>query len=86
MEAFAASGRATLYSYTINHIQPRHLPQTPQSMAIIQLAEGPRMISTVVDVPQTPEALRLDMKLRVAFRKLSEDIWLPVFRPDEAAS
>jgi uncharacterized protein len=40
------------------------------------------MISTIVDVEQTPAALVLDMKLKVAFRQLSESIWLPVFEPD----
>jgi uncharacterized protein len=86
VETFVASGRATLYSYTINHVQPRHLPQVPQSMALVQLEEGPRMISAIVDVEQTPAALVLDMKLKVAFRQLSDTIWLPVFRPDNGSS
>src|ERR1700678_1405565 len=44
VEVFAACGRATLYSYTINHVQPRDQRQVPQSMALVQLEEGPRMI------------------------------------------
>jgi hypothetical protein len=86
VEAFTASGRGTLYSYTINHVQPPHLPQVPQSMALVELEEGPRMISTIVDIEQTPDALVLDMKLKVAFRQLSDTIWLPVFRPDTGSS
>jgi uncharacterized OB-fold protein len=86
VEVFAASGRATLYSYTINHVQPRDQPQAPQSMALVQLEEGPRMMSTITDIEQTPAALVLDMKLKVAFRQLSESIWLPVFKPDTGFS
>jgi hypothetical protein len=35
----------------------------------------------IVECPQTPEALELDMKLEVAFEKLDEAITLPLFRP-----
>jgi hypothetical protein len=39
------------------------------------------MMSNIVDCPQTPEALELDMKLEVAFEKLDDAITLPLFRP-----
>jgi hypothetical protein len=39
------------------------------------------MMSNIVDCPQTPEALELDMKLEVAFEKLDDTITLPLFRP-----
>jgi hypothetical protein len=39
------------------------------------------MMSNIIDCPQTPEALVLDMKLEVAFQKLDDAITLPVFRP-----
>ena len=39
------------------------------------------MMSNIVECPQTPEALELDMKLEVTFEKLDDDITLPVFRP-----
>jgi hypothetical protein len=38
-------------------------------------------MSNIVDCPQTPEALELDMPLEVTFQKLDERITLPVFRP-----
>ena len=46
-----------------------------------ELEEGPRMMSNIIDCPQTPEALELDMKLEVAFEALDDKITLPVFRP-----
>jgi hypothetical protein len=40
-------------------------------------------MSNIIDCPQTPEALVLDMKLEVAFEKLDDKITLPMFRPAE---
>jgi uncharacterized protein len=77
---FVASGDATLYSYVIHHLPvPGFTP--PYAIAVVQLAEGPRMMTNIVDCPQTPEALQLDMPLEVAFHKLDEKITLPLFRP-----
>ena len=39
------------------------------------------MMSNIVDCPQTPEALVLDMPLEVAFEKMDDEITLPLFRP-----
>jgi hypothetical protein len=39
------------------------------------------MMSNILDCPQTPEALQLDMKLEVAFEQLDDAITLPQFRP-----
>jgi len=32
-------------------------------------------------VPQTPEALELDMPVEIVFEKLDDEITLPLFRP-----
>ncbi len=80
VSVFAASGRATLHSYVIHH---RKVPgfEPPYAIAVVELAEGPRMMTNIVDCPQTPEALVLDMPLEVAFTPLDEQITLPLFRP-----
>jgi uncharacterized OB-fold protein len=77
---FAASGKATLYSYAIHH---RPVPgfTPPYAIAVVELAEGPRLMTNIVDCPQTPEALQLDMPLEVSFKRLDDQITLPVFRP-----
>src|SRR5216683_1063457 len=76
-----ACAKATLYSYVINHrpAAPGFTP--PYAIAVVELEEGPRMMSNIIDCPQTPEALELDMKLEVAFEKLDDKITLPLFRP-----
>jgi uncharacterized OB-fold protein len=83
VSSFAASGQGTLYSYLIHH---RPVPgfTPPYAIAVVELTEGPRMMSNIVDCPQTPEALVLDMPLEVTFQKLDERISLPLFRPARA--
>jgi uncharacterized OB-fold protein len=80
VSVFAASGRGRLHSYVINH---RSHPafDAPYCIAIVELEEGPRMMSNVVGCPQTPEALILDMPLNVLFDEQSEEITLPLFEP-----
>jgi len=75
-----ASGRGTLYSYVINHL-PSPGFEPPFAIAVVELEEGPRLMSNIVDCEQTPEALQLDMALEVTFERLSDDITLPQFRP-----
>jgi hypothetical protein len=85
VEWFTASGDATLYSYVINHRPaPGFEAAAPYAIAVVQLAEGPRMMTSIVGVPNTPEALELDMPLRVRFEKRGE-VTLPVFGPASAA-
>ena len=77
---FKASGKGTLYSYVIHH---RPVPgfTPPYSIAVVELEEGPRMMTNIVDCPQTPEALQLDMPLTVTFAAQNDDISLPFFEP-----
>lgn len=83
VEVYAASGKATLYSYVINHRPRPDMGTEPHSIAVVTLAEGPRMMTNIIDCPQTPEALQLDMPLQVTFAKQSDDITLPLFKPAE---
>jgi uncharacterized OB-fold protein len=75
-----ASGKATLYSYVIHH---RPVPgfTPPYAIAVVELDEGPRMMTNIVDCPQTPEALVLDMPLEVVFEAQTDTVTLPFFRP-----
>lgn len=77
-----ASGGATLYSYTVAR-RPTHrrlADRVPYVIAIVELDEGPRMTSTVVDTD--PDALAIGQRLRVGFED-QEDFTVPVFRVDE---
>ena len=77
---FAASGKATLYSYVISHL-PMPGFDGPHAVAVVTLDVGPRMMTNIVDCDQTPEALVLDMPLEVSFARQNDDITLPLFKP-----
>ncbi|HXG41910.1 MAG TPA: OB-fold domain-containing protein [Dehalococcoidia bacterium] len=78
-----ASGRATLYSWTVAHAP--HLPffmeRLPWPVAVVQLEEGPRMVTNLVGVPV--ERYQFGMPLQVDFLEVDAEITLPVFRPAE---
>lgn len=81
VEWFDTTGRATLYSYTITHRPaPGFADDVPYAIAVVQLAEGPRMMANIVGVPNTPDNLVLDMDLEVTFEQRG-DMSLPQFTP-----
>lgn len=86
IEWFTASGDATLFSYVI-HQRPSKLwnVEGPMSVALVSLAEGPMVLSTVVGCDQTPEALVLDMPLRATFVPF-EEISVLAFEPATGGS
>jgi uncharacterized OB-fold protein len=81
VEIYKASGKATLYSYVINHRPRPDISNEPYAIAVVALDEGPRMMTNITGCPQTPEALVLDMPLKVTFLEASDTIALPLFTP-----
>jgi uncharacterized OB-fold protein len=79
----SVSGRGTLYTYAIQHRawHPGWADDTPYVSAIVQLDEGPRLYTTLVDVEPDPARIRCDMPVEVVFEDVSEEISLPKFRP-----
>jgi hypothetical protein len=76
------SGRARLYSYVICHRPaPGFEDEVPYILALVDLEEGPRMMTNIVGVPADPSALELDMELTVTFEKRRGGVLLPQFRP-----
>ncbi|MDA8046646.1 MAG: Zn-ribbon domain-containing OB-fold protein [Actinomycetota bacterium] len=76
-----ASGRATLYTYStvfVNDLPPFN-ERLPYVAAVVDLAEGPRVMTNVVACDASE--LRIGQDLEVCFRPISEDITVPVFRP-----
>jgi uncharacterized OB-fold protein len=87
VEWFTASGRGRLYSYIIVHRGARGFEDwTPYVIAVVQLDEGPRMMTNIVGVEPTPENLPVDMPVEVTFERQSDDITLPLFRPAGASA
>lgn len=74
-----ASGRGVIYSYTINHRAPGAwaTDRVPYVVALVDLAEGPRMLANIVD--SDPEAVRIGSEVSVVFEDVTDSISLPQF-------
>jgi hypothetical protein len=76
-----AGGNGKLHTYVINH-KPAKGFTAPYVIAVVELEEGPRMLSNVLtDGPPEPDTLRIDMPLTVVFDDVTPTITLPRFRP-----
>jgi uncharacterized OB-fold protein len=75
------SGKGEVYSYSTIHraLSPAFKDQIPYVVAAIDLAEGPRMMTRLVDC--APEDVHIGMPVEVTFLRETEEIALPVFRP-----
>ena len=78
-----ASGRGILRTFVINYRPPRKFPtQDPIVIGLVELAEGPRMMSNIVGVEPDPARLRCDMPVTIVFDDITDDITLPKFQPE----
>jgi uncharacterized OB-fold protein len=75
------SGRGNVYSYVIYHMayHPSYKEDIPYTVAIIQLEEGPRMESNIINCKD--EDIQIDMPVEVCFDDVTDDFSLPKFRP-----
>jgi uncharacterized OB-fold protein len=81
LEWVPVSGSGRVYSYTIVH-QPQHPAfeqDSPYIFAMIQLEEGPRMVSNVVDCQL--DQVKIDMPVIAVFDKVTPDWTLVKFKP-----
>jgi uncharacterized protein len=82
VEVVTLSGRGSLYSYAILH-HPQHPAfDYPVLAALVQLDEGIRVVSNLIDVSTAD--IRIGMPLTVKFVPAVDDAMVPVFRPAEA--
>ena len=74
------SGRGKVYSWIIVHkSQHPAFWGDPFNVAIVELDEGPRLHTNLVDVE--PGGISIGMPVEVVFEKQNDEITLPRFRP-----
>lgn len=75
-----ASGKGKLYSFVINH---RSAPGfiAPYIIAVVELDEGPRMMTNLIEVEPDPEMVHCEMQVEIVFDDVDGDFTLPRFRP-----
>ncbi|MFC9620471.1 bifunctional MaoC family dehydratase N-terminal/OB-fold nucleic acid binding domain-containing protein [Streptomyces sp. NPDC056930] len=81
-----ASGEGTVFSYVVMHHPSFPAFSTsaeggPYAVALIELAEGVRMVGNVVGVPY--DKVRTGMPVRLEFLRADPELELPVFRGGE---
>ena len=80
VEWFEASGKGTLYSFVINNRTPPYIGDKPFIIAIVELEEGPRMMTNLLGVEADPAKVKCDMPVVIDYVKKSDDVTLPMFR------
>jgi uncharacterized OB-fold protein len=75
------SGRGEVYTFCIARVplRPGFEPDIPYTVGVIDLEEGVRMVSNIVDC--RPEDIKIGMKVMVTFDDVTDEITLPKFRP-----
>ena len=82
LEWVRCSGKGKLYSYVINHRPaPGFEEEAPYVIAVVELDEGPRMLSNLIDIEPTPEAVQVDMPVEILFQDVNEEMDMFKFRP-----
>jgi uncharacterized OB-fold protein len=81
----AASGRGTVFSWTVTHHPFSHglATRLPYAVVIVQCAEGPRVLTTVTGVDV--DDLRAGMEVTVRFVSLDGESTVAVFAPEGTA-
>jgi len=76
-----ASGRGTLHTYTVirQNRSPAFAALSPYAVGIVELDEGVRMMSNIVDCDV--DQLEVGMALEVLLLKAADDVGLPFWRP-----
>ena len=77
--AEVASGAGTVYSSVVVHHPLPAAFERPYAVALVELAEGVRMVSNVIDVE--PAQVRIGLPVQLAFERCDEELTLPLFRP-----
>jgi uncharacterized protein len=77
------SGRGVIHAFTIVHNQraPGFADEVPYVVAMIELDEGVRLMSNVIDVEPDPDHVEIGMPVEIVYDDVTDEVTLPKFRP-----
>ncbi len=77
------SGRGTVHTWTVFHraYHPAFTQDVPYAVVVIELEEGPRLLSNLVDCKI--EGIRVGRPVEVVFEDVTTEVTLPKFRPTD---
>ena len=75
------SCQGTIHSFVVYHraFHPAYTDEVPYAVALVDLDEGMRMVMRVVGC--SVKSLTIGMAGAIELRKVTEEIWVPVFVP-----
>ena len=76
----ASSGRGRVFTFTVvtRPLHPAFAQDVPLAAVVVELEEGVRLLTHVVDCP--PDELAMEMPVEVVFDAVTPEITLPKFR------
>jgi uncharacterized OB-fold protein len=79
LEWKAAVGTGRIYSFVVYHrvYHSAFEGEVPYVVAIVELDEGPRLLTNIVDTP--PEDVRCDARVRAVFEDMGSGVTIPKF-------
>ena len=77
------SGKGKIWSWCVFHRAyfKGFESDVPYAVALVELDEGPKMYSNLVGIPR--EAIRIGMRVRAVFDKVTDDVTLVKFEEDK---
>lgn len=80
-EWFEASGKGTVYSYTVDRrgTAAAFAAKAPYVIAIVELDEGPHMTTNIVEC--AIEDVRIGMRVEAVYEGVTDEITMVKFRP-----
>ena len=79
VEVYKASGKGVLWSYVINQRPRPDMGTDPYAIAVVKLAEGPTMMTNIVDCD--PAALKIGQAVKLVFKPSDKGYPVPMFTP-----
>ena len=75
------SGRGKVFSFVTFHrvYHPAFAKEVPYVVALVELDEGPRLLTNIVGIK--PENVACEMPVKVVFDDVSEEVSVPKFAP-----
>ncbi|MEU9003348.1 OB-fold domain-containing protein [Streptomyces sp. NPDC048551] len=73
-----ASGAGTVFSYVVMHHPPFPAFDPPYAVAVVELAEGVRLVTNITGVPY--DKVRIGLPVQLEFLRVDDTLELPVFR------
>lgn len=80
-----SAGKGRIFSWTVTHrpVDPGWAPELPWATVVVEMEEGPRLVGAWRGA--SPDALRLDLPVRVEIERENDQFALLYFSPDTQA-